>query len=542
MTPRVLPRTVIAISTLVLGALPAQGNVTEDWTRTLMLNGSHLYGAMIGVDAHDAIYVTGYYPNYHIVTSKFAPSGTQLWQAEFANPGTREQASWLTVDRFGDVVVAGYTVAGGSATPGGFVTLKYDPAGNLLWSDSIASTYGSLVRVATDANGDVVVLGRDWFQGIVTIKYSRAGTRLWTRTASLVATNQNYAGGLALDAAGNVYVTGGALGATITLSYDPAGNLRWSRSAATTTSGGQDLVVAPTGEVYVCGAMNGTAVDKTMVAKFDAAGAPVWQKVYPGLVGLRLALDSRGNVIVISYVSVGGGYFDWLTHKLDAAGTLLWSASYDKHRYNDEIPYALVIGRDDEIYVTGQGGPGPSSGNLSYLQAVTVRYSKSGVQEWAGTTFTSLRNLGLVQLSDNSIATVGQSTFTIFHYTQSAVWRSLGDALAGSSGLPRLEGTGSPHAATAVTLEASRGLANAPTWLVGGVSRVNLPLFGGVLVPAPDLLLGGFVTSQTGTLSLPLTWPVGLPQGFEITFQAWIADQGAPYGFAATNALVGISG
>ena len=519
----------------------AQGNVVEDWTRTLLLNNAQLHGAMIGADRQGSIFVTGHAPNYHVVTAKFAANGTRLWQVEYSNPGTREQAAWLAVDPFGDVVVAAYQVTGASVTPNGFVTLKYDTNGNLLWSDAIQSTFGSLVRVVTDGNGDVIVLGRDWLQGIVTIKYSRAGVRLWTRATSLVSTNQNQAGGLAVDDPGNIYVCGGTLGTLLVLSYDPNGNLRWSH-VSTAAHTGVDLALGAQGEVYVAATATGSAANRTVVAKVDAAGNLAWLKTYPGNGARRIAGDSHGNMIVAGTTTVGGGYMDWLTHKQDPNGNLLWSATYDKHRYNDEVPYGLMVGRDDEVYVCGQGGPGPSSGSLSDLQTVTARYSRVGALEWAATSFVSLRSLGSVLLPDGSLASVGQSTFTLFHYVQSAVWRSLDFALWGSAGMPRLEGTASPRASAPVTLELSQAVPRAPFAIAIGGSRIFQPLLGGVLVPLPELVLSGLVTSTSGQLSVPLTWPAFFPRGFEVTFQAWIVDPGTVQGVAASNALVGVSG
>ncbi len=51
----------------------------------------------------------------------------------------------------------------------------------------------------------------------------------------------------------------------------------------------------------------------------------------------------------------------------------------------------------------------------------------------------------------------------------------------------------------------------------------------------------GFALSPDGRLTRALTWPAGLPPGFEISFQAVILDPAGPFGFAASNALVGIS-
>lgn len=525
-------RTAAAFVGLSVASLCAQGTVVEDWTHTVTLLGSNIYGTMIAKDANDAIYVTGYYPYYRMVTAKFAADGTPLWQVDFNNPGTRESAAWVTVDAFGDVLVAGYNVAGASSlTPNGHVLLKYDPAGNLLWSHVDPGYLWSLSRVATDANGDVVVIG-EAPAGIVK-KYSRAGVLLWTQPVAV-----NYLNGLAIDANGKIFVTGNLATTIVTAAFDAAGNPLWSRTTPLAT-GAVDLALGPAGEVYVAGAVVGVTSIRSLVAKFDAAGTPQWVNTSPGLQTRRLAVDGRGDLVTISAVSGVGG-FDWITKKITPAGTVLWSTNYNQHLYNDEIPYALTLGPDDEIYVTGQGGPGPTSGSLSYLRTVTVRYSRHGVQEWAGSSFTSLRSLGLVHLSDNSVATVGESTFTVFHYEQSGVWHSVLGAMAGSLGAPRLEGTGSPVGSAQVALEVTNAMPGVPALLVGGVSRVDLPLFGGVLVPSLDLILG-ITPNASGSLSIPFAWPA-LPPGLELYFQAWILDATGPAGFAASNGLVGISG
>ena len=410
--------------------------------------------------------------------------------------------------------------------------LKYDGAGSLLWSH-IAPGFGwALARVATDAQGDVVVTGTAP-AGVVQ-KFARSGGLLWTRPLAA-----NSVQGLAIAANGTIVVAGNLATNIVTAAFDPAGNPLWT-TTTTNATGATDLVLGAAGEIYVGGAAVGVTPLRSLVARFDSAGNPLWVQNYAGTQVRRLAVDSRGDVITISGESPNGGYFNWRTQKLAASGTVLWSTTYDRHNYNDEIPYALTIGPDDEVYVTGQGGPGPSSGSLSYLRTVTVRYDRSGAEEWAATSFTSLRGLGVVRLQDNSIATVGESTFTVFHYRQSGVWQSLGGALAGVSGSPRLRGTGSPTGNLPVSLELDRARPNAANWLIGGIGRANLPFQGGLLIPTVDLVLPG-VTTANGTMSVPFPWPAVLPPGFELTFQVWLTDAAAPLGYAASNALVGIT-
>ncbi|TPW07470.1 MAG: FG-GAP repeat-containing protein, partial [Acidimicrobiaceae bacterium] len=74
----------------------------------------------------------------------------------------------------------------------------------------------------------------------------------------------------------------------------------------------------------------------------------------------------------------------------------------------------------------------------------------------------------------------------------------LGNGLAGANGVPALAGEGTLQPGSSITLSLSGALANAPATLVIGLSQLGAPFKGGVLVPSPDLLLGGFVTGAGG--------------------------------------------
>lgn len=118
-------------------------------------------------------------------------------------------------------------------------------------------------------------------------------------------------------------------------------------------------------------------------------------------------------------------------------------------------------------------------------------------------------------------------------------WTTLGGAIPGGGGAPSLAGLGSlcPGEPALVTL--TNGAAGAPAVLVLGATELSLPLFGGLLVPAPDLLLPMGSLSPSGSAALPLTWPAGAPPGISLWFQGWVIDPSAPSGLAATNGLRG---
>jgi len=116
-------------------------------------------------------------------------------------------------------------------------------------------------------------------------------------------------------------------------------------------------------------------------------------------------------------------------------------------------------------------------------------------------------------------------------------WVDLGNAKLGSRGLPRLEGAGLLQGGTVATVTVSEALENAPGVHILGISQVNLPLLGGVLVPNPNVLVP-FATDGAGVASLSLPWPAGLPPGTQLFFQSWIVDPAATAGLSATNGIV----
>jgi hypothetical protein len=122
---------------------------------------------------------------------------------------------------------------------------------------------------------------------------------------------------------------------------------------------------------------------------------------------------------------------------------------------------------------------------------------------------------------------------------ESGAWTWLGSALAGAAGPPQLTGTGVLGSGSSNHIDLAGSNPSSPATLVFGLSQLNAPFKGGVLVPDPLMLLP-FTTSGAGTLSLPFTLPA-VPPGLDMIFQYWIQDAAASKGFAASNALKGIT-
>jgi hypothetical protein len=116
-------------------------------------------------------------------------------------------------------------------------------------------------------------------------------------------------------------------------------------------------------------------------------------------------------------------------------------------------------------------------------------------------------------------------------------WADLGHALAGTTGVPSLVGQGPLTGGSPLSLTLGNAVPSSDATLVVGTTPLEAPFKGGVLVPAPLLLLLGLPTGSQGDLALNGTWPYGLPSGFSTWYQMWIADAAGPAGFSASNGL-----
>ncbi len=124
------------------------------------------------------------------------------------------------------------------------------------------------------------------------------------------------------------------------------------------------------------------------------------------------------------------------------------------------------------------------------------------------------------------------------------VWTNLRNGLAGVSGVPLLTGTGPLVAGSGVTLTLVNAASAASSPLLLGFMPLHASFAGGVIVPdaftAPGTLLP-MTTSASGSVVLSSTWPPGVPPGFAFYTQFWITDAAGPFGWAASNGLLGVT-
>lgn len=345
-----------------------------------------------------------------------------LWAQQAGGTGD-DFGEAITVDSQGNQYVTGRfqgTATFGATTltsSGGYdiFVCKLDSAGNFLWAMRAGGTGGDGGQgISVDSSGNCYVTGyftgsasfvdtilsSSGFTDIFVCKLDPAGNFLWAKRAG--GTSIDYGYGIAVDSAGNSYVTGkfmetasfGAINiiASATLDIfvcklDPTGNFLWAKQAGggvTNLTGsygnvGKAIAVDSAGNSYVAGWFEGTGSfgpttltssggADIFVCKLDPDGYWLWAKRAGGVGSTSfsefcnsIAVDSAGNSFLTGWfvlnVRFGGidlassGSSDIFVCKLDTDGNFLWAiraggTSYDRG-------YAIAVDSDGNSFVKG---------------------------------------------------------------------------------------------------------------------------------------------------------------------------------------------
>jgi len=176
------------------------------------------YANALAIDGSGNVYVTGYShggdTGWDYATIKYTSRGRQRWVARYHGGVGDDLAYALAVDPSGNVYVTGELT--GSGTGGEYGTVKYNAEGLEQWVARYNGQPGigidNAAAIAIDGSGDVYVTGESAGPGtetdFATVKYSDSGVEQWVARHNGRGNTFDNATALAVDAAGNVYVTG----------------------------------------------------------------------------------------------------------------------------------------------------------------------------------------------------------------------------------------------------------------------------------------------------------------------------------------------
>ncbi|MBI5772253.1 MAG: tandem-95 repeat protein [Verrucomicrobia bacterium] len=328
----------------------------------------------VAADASGNVFVAGASQSsgasYDMATVKYDVNGVAQWTNRYdsAIHGS-DQARALAIGGSGDAYVAGYSENsfGGSdytllritsATGANVFAQTYDgPAGS---SDDTASS------VALDALGNIYVTGTSTGVGtggdIATLKYDAGGSQQWVARFNDAANGSDEAVATATDSEGNIYVAGKSVGAAtgldfVVIKHSAAGLPVWT-NRYNGPGNGDDVAVAmavnAAGSVFLAGSSEGSIV----TLKYALDGTPLWTNFYAGPLAssapAALTLDAAGNILVTGGSLNASGNRDYLTLKISTTnGTALWTNRYDGPGANFDEATALALDAGGNALITG---------------------------------------------------------------------------------------------------------------------------------------------------------------------------------------------
>ncbi|GEM_PF-2682375 len=336
------------------------------------------FGFGIGVDALGNAYITGRTDSPDFPTAspfqanrkgssdgfvtKLNPTGSALIYSTYLGGSEFDRGLGIAVDAAGSAYVTGYTEAFQTSdfptanpfqaalkgTKDAFVT-KLNPAGSAL----VYSTYlgGSNVEegrgIAVDSQGNACVTGLTGSDNFPTAnplianirgvdafvtKFNPAGSALVYSTF-LGGSNRDDAYGIAVDAAGNAYVTG-STGSTDFPTVNPLQATRGTFTPAFVTK------INPTGSAFVYSTYLrddvGSATGRAIAA--DAAG--------------NAYVTGQGRLPLVNPL-LGSGNFGAFVAKLNSAGSALVYSTHLGNNPNNDEGRAITADQSGNAYITG---------------------------------------------------------------------------------------------------------------------------------------------------------------------------------------------
>ncbi len=322
-------------------------------------------------------------------------TGRTLWEKDFRGVNSAgDTANAVTTDPAGNVVVAGYSDAPtGRRTA---LVIKYAADdGSVQWTRTYdgAGLFDEARSVRSDQDGNIAVTGftydATWFGDCFVVKYrSTDGGVAWDRRYREPGTDANYGLFLENDAVGSVVVAGfSELGCIrrdyLTLKYSAGdGVLLWNKRYNGPAGASDELkamALDAAGNVVVTGASYSAATDfDFQTINYAAAdGAVRWEQRHggPGATsdgGQRIAVDANGTEFVGGSIGKTEDLNDCATIAYSSAGLPVWTNQLTFGTGTDDRVVGITVGAGGSVYVLVN-----STDGKGIERHWTVKYSSS---------------------------------------------------------------------------------------------------------------------------------------------------------------------
>jgi len=171
------------------------------------------------VDKENNIYVVGrsYGTGDDFITLKYNPSGNLLWEKRYNGTGNGDDGiSAAILDDSNNIYVTGYSQEGAALGGYNWITIKYYSNGDTAWKRSfnwIANSTDEPLAITIDRFNNIYVggygrSGQPIDDDFITIKYNSNGDLLWLDSYDSNVFGPDRVMSIAIDDSSNVYPTG----------------------------------------------------------------------------------------------------------------------------------------------------------------------------------------------------------------------------------------------------------------------------------------------------------------------------------------------
>ncbi len=400
-------------------------------------------------------------PNYNADIALVIDPLTRVWGTYYGGSGTDDGGD-VAVDANGNVYLCGQTSSTSSISSGGFqntwvggfydaFVVKFNNAGIRLWATYYGGSgwdYGKATIV--DGSGNVYLAGetgssigiasgghQNTFGGsnndCFLVKFNSSGIRLWGTYYG--GSNSDIAMGTAVDASGNVYLTGvtnstnaiasgghqnllGGSTDAFLVKFNSSGTRLWATyyGGSGADFGGGNITVDLSGNIYLAGNTASTSAiasgghqnfsgggDDAFLVKFNSSGTRLWGTYYGGISqdgGGSVGCDASGNVFLVGSTysptaissnghqnSLGGDQDAFLV-KFNSSGQRIWGTYYGGSGVDSGRN--ISINNSGNIFIVGQTNSTTAISNLGFQNIhggvedlFVVSFNSSGVRQWA---------------------------------------------------------------------------------------------------------------------------------------------------------------
>ena len=361
------------------------------WAVSIGSDASLEYGAGIGVDSENNVYVTGSFLN---------PTDFDPGEGEFIlNPGPFMDAFLLKLDADGNFI---WVKQFGGALQSFGEKLYVDHNDHLLvggyFSGSVDFNPGDEIEERTSAGQ------YDYY----VVKIDPEGEFLWVATGG--GTGYDYTYDVASDSVGNVFITGDF---NTTANFDPENS-----DFSLTTNGNSDGFVAKYsagGNFLWARQVGGTSAEQLRSIACDNQG----NAIITGRFNLTVDFDPGDGVLEIEAFMGSADAFVW---KLDENGDLDWVKTFESEGSTEGM--ALCVDQSNNIFTAGElmesADFDTGSGELILESAgqddvYVVKLDESGNTDWAYVFGGSSNQwvTGIVVSNGNQVVTAGLNGGTI---------------------------------------------------------------------------------------------------------------------------------